>query len=387
MRRQIPHELHETRVKALRALGHLRPLSDETKYDANKLFLARRTEAGRNLPPYYLVYFLLADLLEFPKGGPFDKTAWSIPVEWQGKAFLIDHRKMGLGIFAQNVEADEAEAKQIAIRIHKAVKAAQPFFDWMASDAIVRSAVNVTNNSSQLFGRFTFLRGLYFSKREEYERQHQQYRENRRNDPSAYPPYHLASESNWCAISAVEAFFAWSEHVLIHVATLTGRITTAAEISEMAEAEWSKKFRAAFPLQDAVEKAHYDRLIALRQELRNHVAHGAFGKQGEAFYFHSAAGAVPVLLPHKSGSRKFRLASGLGFNSRTAFDAMDSFVEFLWAGERAAAKDYIQESELPIILTYAKDGTYANAMSDRETMKRFIQYQIMLQDRATDMDW
>jgi hypothetical protein len=95
---------------------------------------------------------------------------------------------------------------------------------------------------------------------------------------SSLLPFHLIRESNWLAVSAVEAFFAWTEHIFIHVALMTGRKSTAIEVTEMAEADWSAKYKLALDLTNSAAKAHYDRLVSLRNELRNYVAHGAFGK-------------------------------------------------------------------------------------------------------------
>lgn len=68
---------------------------------------------------------------------------------------------------------------------------------------------------------------------------------------SSFPAFHLIAESNWLAISAVEAFFAWTEHIFIHVALMTGRKSTATEVTEMPEADWSVKFQSALDLADS----------------------------------------------------------------------------------------------------------------------------------------
>lgn len=394
MKSPLPTELAAIREKALRAIRPLKPLDSSTEHDPKTLFLARRTDAGRELPPYYLVYFLLVDLLGFPHAGKWEKTAWSVAVDWNGRGFLIEHRKMGLGVFAQDVERDEPAARELVIRIHKAVRAAQPFFEWLAGEAVSRSEVNVVNNASSLYGRYVFLRDSYHSKRDEYEKRRNERVVTQGTTPgggtwthSSFPAYNLIAESNWLAISAVEAFFAWTEHILIHVALLTGKKSTATEVTEMAEADWSIKFQSALGLTDSDAKAHYDRLVSLRKELRNYVAHGAFGKQGEAFYFHSGAGAVPVLLPHKVGSRKFKLAHGLSFDAPAAFSAMEAFIAYLWSGKRAPAEQYIQQSELPLILTYVHDGTYSRAMNSVEDMEEFVRHLSGEFDRAADMDW
>jgi len=394
LKSSLPTELETIREKALRAIRPLKPLDSSTEHDPKTFFLARRTDAGRELPPYYLVYFLLVDLLGFPHAGQWEKTAWSVAVDWKGRGFLIEHRKMGLGVFAQDVERDESAAHQLVIRIQKAVRAAQPFFEWLAGEAVSRSEVNVVNNASSLFGRYGFLRDSYHSKRNEYEK-----RKTERvvtqgtalgggtSTHSSFPAFHLIAESNWLAISAVEAFYAWTEHIFIHVTLMTGRQSTATQVTEMAEADWSVKFQSALGLTDSDAKTHYDRLVSLRKELRNYVAHGAFGKQGEAFFFHSGAGAVPVLLPHKVGSRKFKLAHGLSFDASAAFSAMEDFIKYLWSGERAPAERYIQQSELPLILTYVHDGTYSRAMNSVEDMEDFVRHLSGEFDRAVDMDW
>lgn len=394
MKSPLPTELEAIREKALRAIRPLKPLDSSTEHDPKTLFLARRTNAGRELPPYYLVYFLLVDLLGFPHAGKWEKTAWSVAVDWHGRGFLIEHRKMGLGVFAQDVDRDESAAHEMVIRIQKAVRAAQPFFEWLAGEAVSRSEVNVVNNASFLYGRYAFLRDSYHSKRDEYVKRKAERVVTQGTTPgegawiqTSFPVFHLSVESNWLAISAVEAFFAWTEHIFIHVALMTGKKSTATEVTEMAEADWSVKFQSALDLTDSDAKAHYDGLISLRKELRNYVAHGAFGKQGEAFFFHSGAGAVPVLLPYKTGSRKFKLAHGLSFDAQAAISAMEDFIAYLWSGEREPAERYIQQSELPLILTYVHDATYSRAMKSVEDMEDFVRLLSGEFDRAADMDW
>lgn len=155
----------------------------------------------------------------------------------------------------------------------------------------------------------------------------------------------------------------------------------------MAGAEWADKYRLAFLLSDPVAKRHYDRLITIRQQLRNFVAHGAFGKGGETFDFHSKAGAVPVILDHAEGKSEFSLTPELGFNDSEALNAIEEFIVYLWAGEREPARLYLQENNLPLILPYARDGTYKRAMSSVQEMANFISFKTAEWHRAADMDW
>jgi hypothetical protein len=81
LKMSLPPELEFVRERALRAIQPLKPLDSFTQHDPKSLIFACRTNAGRELPPYYLVYFLLVDLLGFKNAGQFEKTAWSIAVD------------------------------------------------------------------------------------------------------------------------------------------------------------------------------------------------------------------------------------------------------------------------------------------------------------------
>ena len=73
-------------------------------------FSARKTSASRQLPAPYLVYFLLVDLLGYKDLGRWEKLAYSIPVDFNGTAYLVEHRKLGLGLFAADPETQEEDA-------------------------------------------------------------------------------------------------------------------------------------------------------------------------------------------------------------------------------------------------------------------------------------
>src|ERR1017187_8661887 len=96
----IPPELEPVRAAALRALGNVKAASNQTRAEKDFRFAAAKTKASEGLPPYYLVYFLLVDLLGFPNLGRWEKVAWSIPIDFDGEALPIDHRNPGIGLFA-----------------------------------------------------------------------------------------------------------------------------------------------------------------------------------------------------------------------------------------------------------------------------------------------
>lgn len=405
----LPPELEHVRAAARRAIWPIKPADSNTEADRQFLLNAVRTNAGRKLPPYYLVYFLLVELLGFPNLGRSEKLAWSVPIEFEGVAYLIEHRKFGIGVFASNGEEWEERSERIVARIHKAVIAAKPFFRWLADDAVHASKFNVRNVSIKLFRRYTFFKDEFRKVtsdaqrlRENHESGNQQlefsfrlYSTKMPKDASwpehfelfAVPWIKRAENANWFALAAIEAFFGWTEHIFIHLAILQGQVTTGSEVAKIAEADWSAKYKKAFDISDGATKRHFDELVVLRRQLRNVMAHGAFGKESEAFSFHSEAGAVPVALDHTAQKPRFFLTPELAFEDAKAIAAIEAFISFMWSGPREPAKIYIQESELPLILPHASDGTYRTAMASKGDMQEYVDRMTEESDRAANMDW
>lgn len=382
----IPKEFKLTRESALKAIHPIQSAP------ANTYFYGERTRAGGSLPPYHLVYFLLVELLDFPWIGQSEKIAWSIPINFEGRNYVIEHRKMGLGVFASDSKVEEGQAVKIVALIEKGVKKATAFFEWLAEQAVVSSKLNVVNKSTSLFERFEYLRSLYRKALDEAdERAGERIVDEKGSNGSSswtlhFPALELRKNAEWLGLSAIDAFFSWTEHVFIHLAILQGSLTTGIEVANLAAADWQEKFKRAVDVSDNKTKKAFDDLIIIRRQLRNYMAHGAFGKRGEAFRFHSSAGAVPVLLPHQVGRRRFTLLAASGFNETSAFEVIEDFISHLWSNGREPAQLYL-ESPLPVILTHASNGIYKAAMQSMDDMHDLVTKMQYDFDRAADMDW
>jgi hypothetical protein len=405
----LPKELEEVRDAARRAIAPIKPADSNTRAEPKFLFTATRTEAGSNLPPYYLVYFLLVDLLGFRDLGRFEKLAWSVPVDLDGEAYLIEHRKFGVGVFAQKAEDSERQAQRIVALLKKGVKVATPFFKSMAANAVTESRINISNVGIRLFERFVYFRDSFRTVEAEAEESKREYEAEQKQQEFNIPLYsfdprqpantleriaaltHLwvrkQRAASWLALAAIDAFFAWTEHIFIHLAILQARVTTGAELVKLVGAEWNEKFKCAVDIGEPIAKAHFDELLTIRRQLRNFVAHGAFGKEGEAFRFHSSAGAVPVAFDLRLTKPHLSLTPELGFDDTQALAAIDRFVTHLWSGRREPAKIYVQEYGLPLILTMARDGSYSVAMASTSAMRRFADDLSARIDDAANMDW
>ncbi len=379
--KSVQMDIEAIRQQARAAIRPLKAVSSDS-------FGGTRTKAGRELPEYYLVYFLLIDLLGFDNLGRHEKIAWSIPVDLDGDVLFIEHRKMGLGVFSSYGNDSEAAAGEVVRLVKRGAKVAQPYFDWRAQDAVMTSQVNVRNRSNQLHERFQFLLDLYEAKRTEAEAAFKV-----SSSGFTWPDYGVRRQVEWLALSVIESFFSWTEHVFIHFAILQGKCTTGDDIRKLAGDEWGPKFKAALDIGDPPLKRYYDELISVRNQVRNFVAHGAFGKDGEAFLFHSGAGAVPVLLPHRLGHRSYRFPGSLElsrWNSSTsdhdAIVLIQDFISFIRSGPLAPAWIYLDSGE-DLILTMAQSGEYGLAMASEEAMTEFTEGLSYFNDMHANMDW
>ena len=374
-------DIEAVRQKARAAISPLKTVSSE-------FFGGERTEAGRELPEYHLVYFLLVDLLGFENLGRHEKIAWSLPVELNGQVLFIEHRKLGLGVFSSHNTDSEEAAREVVRLVKKGVRVAQPYFDWRAKDAVMKSRVNVRNRSSELYDRFQFLLDLYQTKSAESEVAF-------KTGSSRFrvPDYRVRRQMEWLALSVVESFFSWTEHVFIHLAILQGKCTTGDGVGNLARGEWGSKFKSALDIGDPTLKRYYRELMSIRNQVRNFVAHGAFGKEGEAFRFHSDAGAVPVLLPHRQGDHSYRFPYSLALSRRSkgssdhdAIALIQDFISYIRSGPLAPAWIYLDSGE-DLILTMAENGTYGLAMASEEDMTEFVEGLSCFSDMHANMDW
>jgi hypothetical protein len=381
-------QIEAVRYRALKAIAPLRP-PDESAHIPR----GTRTNAGRNLPPHYLVYFLLVELLKFGHGGRWEKVAWTIPVDYDGHLALVEHRKMGLGIFSPANPQDELAAQGIVKAIQNGIKVARPFFDHLAAKAVEESRLNVHNSSAWLFNRYEYLRDEFRRKVRSAKRKKNDIKKKEEVLPDgttitsySVPSIAARQQATWLGIAAIDAFFSWTEHVMIHIGILNGRIKTGDEVAMLASADWSDKVKSAIGLDNPTIKSLFDELLSVRRQIRNYIAHGAFGKDGKAFTFHSGAGAVPINLTDPEGRDNLSIWSKPQFDEAAALETTESFIKKLWEGDLAPARIYLQE-ELPVILTFASDGTYKRAMKSTKAMKSFADALMNDLDNARNMDW
>ncbi len=202
----------------------------------------------------------------------------------------------------------------------------------------------------------------------------------------SYPYYGLIKEVNWIALSVIEAFFSWTEHIFVHYIVLSQQKKSGADVVKIINENWGEKFKKAFDLKDREVKKYYDDFMLMRENIRNFNTHGAFGKQGKAFKFHSSAGAVPLLMPYKKNKRKFTFFNKEIINEEKSLEIVEDFIKFLHLGKSDIIMCYI-ESGLPTIISFSENGTYQEKIKSKKKIEGFVDYLSMQFNNSANMDW
>ncbi|UTH26032.1 hypothetical protein L0F67_03480 [Actinobacillus suis] len=195
---------------------------------------------------------------------------------------------------------------------------------------------------------------------------------------------YTTKRKNWLAISVIDAFFSFTEHVFIHSAILQGKLQTKQEIAQLTVSEWKDKFKRCIDISVPKNRDFYDKLSLLKDQIRNHLTHGAFGKNNEAFQIHSPVGAIPMLISPTTSM--FSVGENLKFTDEEAIKIIEEFIEYYWGSKNFIENIYIQ-SGLPAVLTFALDSTYKRAMVSLDEMENFTHYLSEEFCNSMNMDW
>lgn len=360
----------------------------ESEYQAIEQGKMIRTPYEKELKPYYLIFLLFVSFLGYGYSGKEEKVSFTIPIKYKGNVFLLQHRKLGMALLSfSGVPKDDCLS--VVKLINKAINKVKPFFDYYANETSNANSLNVINNSIPFFDRLCFQLELYKQKVKEKE-EFTTRPINNTNDVLAdiMSKYNqentLEREKNWLAISVIDAFFSFTEHVFIHAAILQGKLLTKQEVAQLTVSEWKDKFKKCIDISVPKNRDFYDKLSLLKDQIRNYLTHGAFGKNNEAFQIHSPVGAIPMLLSPITSM--FSIGENLRFTDEEVIKTIEEFLEYYWNSENFIENIYIQ-SGLPTVLTFALDNTYKSAMVSLDEMENFTYYLSEKFCNSMNMDW
>lgn len=222
-------DLEKLKSKILRAISPIKIPSKNYYSSLGGNYSSNRTNGGRSLPEYYLVYFLFVDLLGFKNLGQFEKVAWIIPIEYLDKYYTIEYRKFGLGIFGPI--KDDQNCFEISKKIFKAVKIAEPYFESIAKSKIDGFKLNVINYSKTLFSRYQYFKDEY----------------DKKVDTNAslktFEGFESRQQEAWIALSAIDSFYSWTEQVFMQIGILQGKLKNGKAVIKFMDEDWRTKYK------------------------------------------------------------------------------------------------------------------------------------------------
>ena len=385
-----------SRERAAKAISPIRASVLSVEELDNLSARSKRLASSAQLPEYYLVYFLLVDLLGFDSHGSRDKVAWSIPIDFDERTYLVEYRKMGLGVFAPFATDADYQVEKIARLIKRGVDLSGDYLRWRADKAVQDSQVSLMNLSHRLYNRYDFFREEYRSKCNDAKQSAGKVNKTFYGNGVVgedHPEIRLRQEAEWLAFAVIDSFFSWTEHVFVHLAILQGKCSSAKDVGDLIWAGWSPKFKKALDISDDETNRYHARLVQIREQFRNIGTHGAFGGRKEAFIFNSGTGAVPVMLPRRNGEHSYRFGGEFDhFRTNTKFvgeeeiELIAEFIDFIQAGPLAPAWIHL-DAGLDSGLTEWQRSRVRQAMKSEHAMEQFVEYETYLADKYANMEF
>lgn len=359
-----------------------------TEYKKLNLYRMNRTSSEKDLKPYYLIYLLFVELLDFYYSGNEEKISFTIPIKYKNNIFLLQHRKLGMALLSDDSRLED-QAKELVKLINKAINKAKPFFAYYANEVSNSNDLNIINHSLSFYSRYKFQLNLYHQKSNkllnigsiplEKDSNWLLNAMNRYNYINT-----LTKERRWLAISVIDAFFSFTEHIFIHSAIIQGKLSNKAEIAKLTLSEWKEKFKRCIDISLPENLKIFNRLLSIKDNVRNYLTHGAFGKNNEVYQIHSPIGAMPMVLSPITAD--FSISENLSFTDDKIIKILEEFIEYYWEQDNFIETIYIK-SGLPTILTFSLDNTYQKAMISNEEMELFTNHLSEIYCNSLNMDW
>ncbi|HEY0711762.1 MAG TPA: hypothetical protein VGF45_03755, partial [Polyangia bacterium] len=287
-------DLDTARVEARALLGEVEPAGathglielGRREAESGDFFaqLDAMTPEGFPLPDLLLIGLTM--LLGLENYGPGDKMRWGVRFAYRGQVFGVEYRKFGLRVLVEERNLDSPLIRQVLGKARALTNVAERFLRESLVPAQIAS------------GNFT-VRNLYAEVDFRYRFWRAQAEAAYRRPPP--PPQHGASdfglwtysqpgrplaEGSALGTATVDAFFSRLEHLFILATAFQPAGLPEGGMLTFLGTSWSSKLQHFLDLDDAKAKRFYDRLLEVRVEWRNPMAHGGLMSRGASLYFH-----------------------------------------------------------------------------------------------------
>jgi len=305
-----------------------------------------------------LLFVAIRDLLGIEPFGPAEKLAWGFSLFVNGRKVEVTLEKFGLYLYA-------TETDDVAVALKKCCNIAERYLEPSIKLALTDAKVTLNNQYHKFDAAYRFFR----EKAEEaFNRPKENFpwSEIKENGRASWSPFRFEREGGYFATAMMDSFFSRLEHTLVMLAPFTRMDLKNRGLTEFVGLPWGEKFKQMFDIScSTYAKTLYDELVQTKEAFRNPNSHGGFLKKGASFYFHTSAGALPVLLTKSNRGIDFVVTSVPSKTYDEICELFDKVDEFLASCDLGEAFEYV-DAGLPIAVDDASRREYWQALDDEE---------------------
>lgn len=360
-----------------------------------------RIELPANLRVYhpYVVFIIFVHLKNFEYFGQEEKVAWTIPIKFKGHPFILTHRKFGFNIISNE---DGEEITKVAHEAISCIKKATPYAETLIESIIVqlveKGNVTLENESRAIHSRYQFFRKkaekefkLAIKNKDKFkkiERKGKGMIASVTSFQDLSVKYRLAG--NNYATAMLDAYFSLLEHILVLLLPFVPHVKFEEfNLNNFISLNWREKLKIIIELEKDINVLKlYERLNAIKEDLRNPLTHGYFLKDGNSLYVHMPkVGAIPMNLTKKENHLNYAFFVVHEANFDVIVKTFDEFYDYLKSNSATMYGMKYVESGLPVAFDLSSRQRYKYSMTDIHHFDEFIRQQDYDYTNAINMDW
>ena len=347
-----------------------------------------------DFPVPQLVLFTLRDIMGFQCNGPAEKCAWWISCSFMGHAISFELRKFGFTICYE--DHPTVDIKRIIGQLKTAISKVEKFLDPIAKSCVEAGHVTIENHYREFENRYRFFRTLAD---ESYASSIALEQETSRpEDHSAEDLEKFTEQINkhttlllngfYYSTAMIDAYFSRLEHQLILIRAFCGQPLAKKELVEFLTMKWGEKFKFLVNVKSnpAVQDC-YARLKALKERIRNPLAHGGVENSGGSLYIHiPRIGALPATLTKIKNSPRFNFIPIVQEDYQTACSLFDKIDEIIFAGELARPQKLVT-TQIDAAFDARSIEKYQKIISSDKETENYIDHWHQEWERYANMDY
>lgn len=331
-------------------------------------------EHGLSDPPSYVVREVLVVHCGLEDIGRSDKVSWSCFLHFKGFTFEVRDWKRATWTVEASSETSEAKkAGQLLIRrIQSAAKIADKLFNENAKRSLQEGRFYALNVYDKLHKPYLFFRELARTRRNRSRSIDRTNRWLRSN-----------IERDYCGQAAVGFYFSKLEHFETLAYPLLGESISFTKFRTM---KWRERFAATFPIsEDNLLKAIYERLLAVKQDVRDEVFHGYGGD--EHVLIPTQRGLIPMSYTHLHSAVHYSEPALTGpIAATSAFKVFDDLDAWIKKHPPFSGILMLAESGLAIPFFGDRLAKMRSLLCHLKELDEWIGNEVALQDAFRNMD-